>query len=280
MDSLRPLLTTYAYNILGSFQDAEDIVQDAFLRFMKLGAGKDKISDEKAYLVRMVINLSINLKKRKGKLIDNYPGEWLPEPVDTENAETIISRKEVLSYSLMVLMEKLNPKQRAVFILKEAFDYDHEEIAGALSISVENSRKLLSRAKEIVHRDPHAKINEPDPGYLQRYMGFLSSGDTEGLEKLLKEDITVVSDGGGKAVAFINPIHGRSSVLALLLGLQKKFYLQVQLEKGEINHQPAFFYYQEGKLVSCQIFDIQDGIIRDIFFIRNPDKLRVIEKKS
>src|SRR5688572_17644493 len=126
MESIRPLLTTYAYNILGSLDEAKDVVQDAYLKFMQLD--RQDIEDQKAYLVRMVINLSINQKKRQRRIVADYPGEWLPEPVATEKADTGILRKEVLSYSLMVLLEKLNPRQRAVFILNEAFDYDHEEI--------------------------------------------------------------------------------------------------------------------------------------------------------
>lgn len=278
MESLRPLLLTYAYNILGSFQDAEDIVQDAYLKMMKVD--QSAITDLKAYLVRTVINLAINFKKRRGKLIDNYPGQWLPEPVETNTAETLLSKKEVLSYSIMVLLEKLNPKQRAVFILKEAFDYDHEEIAEVLDISVENSRKLLSRARVSMQEATPVHETAVDHDYLERYVSLLSTGDSESLEKLLKEDITVISDGGGKAVAFVNPIHGRESVLALILGLYKKFYLHMKLEAVIINHQPAFFYYEGDQLTNCQIFDIRDGIIQNIFFVRNPDKLKLLEKKK
>lgn len=278
MESIRPLLLTYAYNILGSVQDAEDVVQDAYLKMMKVDPSG--ISDLKAYMIRTVINLSINFKKRKGKLIDNYPGEWLPEPVDTTNAETILSRKELLSYSLMVLLEKLNPKQRAVFILKEAFDYDHEQIAELLDISVDNSRKLLSRARQAMQEATPVHETVINKAYLDRYVSLLTNGDTENLERLLKEDITVVSDGGGKAVAFVNPIHGRGSVLALLFGLHKKFYVHVRVERKLVNHQPAFFYYEGDRLTNCQVFDIRDGVIQNIFFIRNPDKLKRLEKKS
>ncbi|HEY6977131.1 MAG TPA: sigma-70 family RNA polymerase sigma factor, partial [Chitinophagaceae bacterium] len=140
------LLTTYAYNILGSYEDAKDVVQDAYLKLME--GNTATIEDKKAYLVRTVINLSINKKNRQKRQRALYPGEWLPEPVATEKADTALNRKEILSYSLMVLLERLNAKQRAVFILKEAFAYDHAEIAEVLDITEEHSRKLLSRAKE------------------------------------------------------------------------------------------------------------------------------------
>ncbi|WP_315817463.1 sigma-70 family RNA polymerase sigma factor [Paraflavitalea speifideaquila] len=155
MEEYRPLLTTYAYNILGTLDEAKDVVQDAFLKFMDVERGK--IADKRNYLIRTVINLSINAKKRQRKLVAEYPGPWLPEPVATENADGGLLQKEVLSYSLMVLMEKLNVRQRAVFILKEAFDYEHEEIAAALEISVDNSRKLLSRAREQLQKAPRLR---------------------------------------------------------------------------------------------------------------------------
>lgn len=144
METLRRLLITYAYNITGSYEDAKDIVQDAYIKFMNV---EKDIENKKAYLIRSVINLSINFKKKQKKLLFEYPGMWLPEPVATEKADMEINSKEILSYSLMVLLEKLNAKQRAVFILREAFNYDHEEIADVLRITVENSRKILSRAK-------------------------------------------------------------------------------------------------------------------------------------
>lgn len=278
MDALRPLLTTYAYNILGIMDDAHDVVQDAYVKFM--GVDADKIENPKAYLIRTVINLSINKKKRQQKLITNYPGEWLPEPVDTEGADTALNKKEILSYSLMVLLEKLNAKQRAVFILKEAFDYDHEEIAEVLDITAENSRKLLSRARNQL-RQPSTLDSNSISGteFLNKYLEVIRKGDTGRLEKMLYEDVLVVSDGGGKAVAFINPVAGRKNVLALLMGLGNKYYKKVRVELGEVNHSPALYYYGEDQLVTCQILNIENDRIVNAFFIRNPDKLKELQKK-
>ena len=278
MESLRPLLTTYAYNILGSLEEAKDTVQDAFLKFMHVD--QDRIEDKKAYLVRTVINLSINQKKRQKKLVAEYTGQWLPEPVATEMADTAVLRKEVLSYSLMVLLEKLDAKQRAVFILKEAFDYDHSEIAGVLGITEENSRKILSRAKNQLKADAPAEEKSIPAGYLDKYLHVIRNGDTGQLEKLLTDDITVISDGGGKVAAFMNPVVGRRSVVALLQGIYKKFYSILQIEQGWINHQPGLFYYEAGKLISCQVFSFKNGNVDHIFFIRNPDKLKTLENIS
>src|SRR3954471_10200972 len=145
MDSLRPLLTSYAYNILGSYEDAKDVVQDVLLEM--INRTDADIQNEKAYLIRSVINRAINARNKLQKMRSGYPGNWLPEPVATETADGNLNQRDILSYSLMVLLEKLDAKQRAVFILKEAFNYDHEEIADVLDISVENSRKILSRAR-------------------------------------------------------------------------------------------------------------------------------------
>lgn len=275
MESLRPLLTTYAYNILGVLEEAKDVVQDAFLKFMHIDG--DKIEDKKAYLIRTVINLAINQKKKQKKIVADYPGQWLPEPVATEKADTAVLRKEVLSYSLMVLLEKLDAKQRAVFILKEAFDYEHGEIADVLGITEENSRKILSRAKNQLKADVSIAEKSIPAGYLDKYLYVIRDGDTEQLEKLLTADITVISDGGGKVAAFMKPIIGKKSVTAVLLGTYKKFYHELHIEQRWINQQPALFYYQDGKLVNCQIFSFTNGHADHIFFIRNPDKLKSLE---
>jgi RNA polymerase sigma-70 factor (ECF subfamily) len=202
----------------------------------------------------------------------------LPEPVATERADTAILSKEVLSYSLMVLLEKLDPKQRAVFILKEAFDYDHAEIGSVLGVTEENSRKILSRAKNQLKTYAPAEERSVPAGYLDKYMHVIQTGDTSQLEKLLTEDITVISDGGGKVSAFRKHIVGKASVVAVLQGIHKKFYSALTIEQRWINHQPALFYYESGKLVNCQVFSFNNDHADHIFFIRNPDKLKALEK--
>ncbi len=187
MEDTRNLLISYAYNILGSYEEAKDVVQDAYLKILDTDLGN--IENKKAYLIRTVINSSINRKKRQQKLIQQYPGEWLPEPVATERADTAINRKEILSYSLMVLLEKLNTKQRAVFILKEAFDYDHKEIAAVLDLTEENSRKIFSRALQQL-KEPGSTNNKKIPDcYLDKYVEVISKADTKQLERLLKNDV-------------------------------------------------------------------------------------------
>lgn len=276
MEELRPLLITYAYNILGSLEEAKDIVQDAFLKFM--GVDGNKIDDKRNYLIRTVINLSINAKKRQQKLVGEYPGPWLPEPVATEKADTGIIQKEVLSYSLMVLMEKLNARQRAVFILKEAFDYEHDEIAEVLDISVENSRKLLSRAKEQLQKGTPVVHKPAETDYIDKFLFAIQQGNTQQLEQLFHEEIVLTSDGGGKAVAATRPLVGIKAVTSFLMGVYTKYYQQARIEKGMVNHEPALFYYADNILVTCQIFSIRDGQVDNFYFMRNPDKLKELQK--
>jgi RNA polymerase sigma factor (sigma-70 family) len=277
MEELRPSLILYAYNILGSYEEAKDVVQDVFLKFSQVD--QHKVEDNKLYLIRMVINLAIDQKRKQKKLRAHYPGAWLPEPIATENPETSFRQKEILSYSLMVLLEKLDSKQRAVFILKEAFDYGHDEIANVLSITVENSRKILSRAKN----DLQIETEAPPKGKresLQRYLSIMEQGDMKALEEFLTQDITVLSDGGGKATAFMNPVQGIKRASALLAGLHKKTYSQVDVKLSSVNHQPALLYYFDRNLITCQIFSMKENQVENIYFIRNPDKLQRIAKFS
>ncbi|HEX5151477.1 MAG TPA: sigma-70 family RNA polymerase sigma factor [Parafilimonas sp.] len=270
------LLTTYAYNILGSYEDARDVVQDAYLRFMQ--RKRTEVEDEKAYLIRTVINLSINSKNRQKRERESYPGEWLPEPIATETADTLLNRKEILSYSLMILLEKLTAKQRAVFILKEAFAYDHKEIAEVLDITEENSRKLLNRAKEKLQTSETITPSKQADAYIDKYLSVIQNGDMPQLEKMLHEEVMVISDGGGKVAAFRKPVTGRDAVTKLLQGIYKKFYANIDIRKTLINNQPALCYVQDGELINCQVFSLQKNVLRNIYFIRNPDKLKALEK--
>ena len=276
INTYQRLLTTYAYNILGSYEDAKDVVQDAYLKFMQ--TNNAAIEDKKAYLVRSVINLSINKKNRQKRERALYPGEWLPEPVATEKADCLLNRREVLSYSLMVLLEKLTAKQRAVFILKEAFTYDHAEIAAALDITEDNSRKLLSRAKGQLKSVDTVSASKESLAYADKYLSVIQNADMEQLEKMLHDEIDAVSDGGGKAIAFLKPIRGKTAVMKLLLGVYQKYYVHIMIKQLMINHEPALGYFHEGKLVTCQIFSLQQGQLSHVYFIRNPDKLKALEK--
>ena len=278
IEELRPLLITYAYNILGTVDEAQDIVQDAVLQFIRTNRGY--VLNIKSYLIRSVINLAINQKKRQKKMQADYPGQWLPEPVAADGADTLINRKDILSYSLMVLLERLNARQRAVFILKEAFDYEHSEIGEVIGITEEHSRQLLSRAKKQIKTAsviPNAANRDE---IFHRYVDVIRRGDTSQLELMLNQDIVMISDGGGKVSASRNPIHGKKDTMAMLLGLHKKFYNQLDVKYTLVNHQPALLYFDKDVLVNCHIITIENDCITGVYVIRNPDKLKLLQKRA
>jgi RNA polymerase sigma-70 factor (ECF subfamily) len=179
---------------------------------------------------------------------------------------------------MMVLLEKLDAKQRAVFILKEAFSYEHEEIAEVLDISTENSRKILSRARAALQNEQINQSIKTPSDYLDKYIDTIRSRDIKKLEQLLSSEIVVVSDGGGKAKAALNPLVGIESASLFLSGIYNKFYHDQHVEKGMVNHHPALFYYIDGLLVNCQIFEWRNGLIHRVYIMRNPEKLAGLKK--
>ncbi|QDH80017.1 sigma-70 family RNA polymerase sigma factor [Echinicola soli] len=278
MENYRPLLFTYAYNILGAALEAEDVVQDVFEKYLTMDSST--VQNEKAYLIKMVINHAINRKNKLNKTIIAYPHNWLPEPVSTDNSIQDAENEHLLSYSLMILLEKLEVRQRAIFLLKEAFGYSHEEISNTLDISQEVSRQSLSRAKKKLKG---ATISRPSPKgdtALMEYLSAIQSGDADKLEKLLLDDISLTSDGGGKVPAGTNILYGKERVMAMLQGIYRKFYQEITIHQTVINHTPALLYLTaEGLVINCQVFVFNRGKIAQMYFIRNPDKLTLFKKK-
>lgn len=276
-DSLRSSLLQKAYYITGSFIEAEDIVQEAYLKWVTMDT--QSVENPGAYLTRMVVHLAINWKKKLTLRRAAYYGEWLPEPVATERADGIIDSEEKITYSLLVILERLNAKERAVFILKEAFDYDHSEIANLLTITPTYSRKLLSRAKRRIDTVHSASIpHDEQLTFLNRFRRIIQSGDMAQLETLLREDIVAVSDGGGKASAGKHPVTGRHRVARMLLGLYRKFYRDVVVTQTFVGGQMALLYWNNGAIRSCQIFALNDGRLQQVYLVRNPDKLASLQK--
>jgi RNA polymerase sigma-70 factor (ECF subfamily) len=263
---------------LGTAEDAKDAIQDVLYKF--LAAGKEEIADPKNYLIRSVINQSINIRNKRKKL--QLGDTWLPEPVATEEADTNINLNEIVSYSLLILLEQLNARERAVFILKEAFAYSHEEISQSLSISVEHSRKLLSRAKQKIDQ-VHAPVTAPrnegvTPAVLEKFMHTIRSRDVKALENLLTEDIAYYADGGAVIKVFAKHCTGNQEVADLLVFVYHKYSAGFTVKAGEFNHQPALLFYNGNELKGCQVFGI-DPESNKIFQISNmldPEKLKSI----
>jgi len=271
------ILFPYAYNILGSSDDAKDAVQEVLYKYLSMP--KEGIENEKNYLIRGVINQSINIKKSKKKIVRD--DVWLPEPIATEQADTDLHLSDIVSYSLMVLMEQLNPKERAVFILKEGFGYSHEEIAHLLSGTVESSRKLLSRAKTKLDTPQPIRRQQPAPfptDLLEKFIGAIRDRDIQSLEGLLTEDIKYSADGGGKIKVISKLTFGQKGVSELLLLVYQRFQRNASIVPTMVNHQPAYLYYLKDRLFLCQVFGISpDGKkITQIDNIIDPEKLKAI----
>lgn len=269
-------LFPYAYNILGSVDDSLDVIQDVMEK--RLSGVGGALENERAYLIKSVINRAINLKNRNKRM--SGEGTWLPEPVATEAADAHIKKREIISYSMLVLLEHLNARERAVFILKEAFDYSHEEIAETLSITVENSRQLLSRAKRSLARTdmmatPTIATSQPS---LETYVHCIAHGHVEQLTQLLSEEIAVKADGGKKMRVVAELTQGLQPVTELLLYLYRHYQHRYRITSYTVNHQPALLFYDGNDLVNCQVFewDARQSKISNIFSIVDPDKLRRI----
>lgn len=273
-------LLTYAYNIVGSYEDAKDLVQDVLEKYITLD--KSDIRHESNYLIKSTINHAINFKTRQSK--KEVFGHWLPEPVSLENAETKLIKDETASYTMMVLLEYLNPKERATFILKEGFSYSHSEIAELLEISAENSRQLLSRAnKQLKHRKFSTSIPQSTISFetLNRYQKALSRSDIKELEDLLINEIQLSADGGTKVQVVKGEEIGKKATATLLVYVQQNFLLGKTFTFQFFNHQPAICFWENDKLHNCHILQLDDnGLIQKIYSIVDPEKLKNIMKLS
>lgn len=267
-------LLTYAYNIVGSYEDAKDIVQDIIEKYITLD--KTNIRNESNFLIKSTLNHAINFKNKHSK--KEVFGEWLPEPVSFDNAETKLIKEQTARYTMLVLLENLNPKERAVFILKEGFSYSHTEIADLLDISVDNSRQLLSRASKYLQNINYLPDNfktNLSTETLQKYQIALSEGNIKELEDLLVNDIKLTADGG-KKVQVVKAIEvGKIATATLLSYVQQQFLTDKKFSFHTFNHQPAICFWLGNTVYNCQILQIDiSGKIQQIYSIVDPIKLK------
>lgn len=273
MKDYHNLLFPYAYNILGSSDDAKDAVQEVLSNFIT--SPREGIVNEKGYLIKSVINQSINIKNRQKKL--RHGEVWLPEPLATEEADTDLNLRDIVSYSLLVLLERLNPKERAAFILKEGFGYSHEEIAEVLSSNVENSRKLLSRAREKLHQSQQPAEETLSLEFLEKYVQAIRNRDTQTLESLLSSDIAFYADGGDTVKVIKKICTGLHEVVELLMVIHQQFQQHYRVVPARINHQLALLYYDGDQIKSCQVLELSpEGNIQRINTVLDPEKLKAL----
>ena len=281
-EDLRPLLFSIAYRMVSSASDAEDIVQEAFLRFHRESGKGTDIESPKAWLSTVTTRLAINHVKSARVRRESYVGTWLPEPLltDTESegarhAETADS----LSLAFLVLLERLGPVERAVFLLREVFDYGYDEIAAVVGKSEDNCRQIAVRARRQVEaKKPRFEASRQKREELSsRFFDAVAGGDTEGLIHLLAADVVAYGDGGGRAPAIPRPVYGRERVVRLFsnIGRPSARLGVSSMNQLEVNGQPgAVFLDADGRPVLVVSLDIADGLVQTVRAISNPNKLR------
>lgn len=270
--ALRPYLFRIAYNMLGVAADAEDIVHDVFEKWISV----EQARDPKAYLARMTINRSIKRLEEVKALRENYTGPWLPEPLITFEPDPA----PTIEYGLLFLLERLNPAERAVFILRESFSEEYSHIAELTGMTEENCRQLLHRAHEKLRRTTTRPVDpERHRALTEAFLFSLAQQDRSSLEHLLRNDIELYSDGGGKRAAALRPLFGFEKVLKFLFGVK-------QLPDGKpelfgfrhvfVNGAPGMLLFRKdsGEWDSLVYVEADEQQIARLLYMRNPDKLR------
>lgn len=279
-ETYRSYLFSIAYRMLGSVMDAEDMVHETYLRYQAVS--NVTIISLKAYLTTILTRLCIDQLHLAYKQRETYLGPWLPEPVLTANnpfpnVEEATMMKESLSLAFLVMLEQLQPTERAVFLLREVFDFDYIDIATFVSRNEATCRQLFSRAKKHL-ADSQRHYSVPPEMHKRLLAGFLQAvqaGDQTTLMNLLAEDVRLVADGGGKAPgAAIYPVIGNKAVALFSIGANKRFLPSVfNVEFSEVNHQPAVIVRAEGRALVVLTIEVEGGRLKTIRFMANPDKL-------
>jgi RNA polymerase sigma-70 factor (ECF subfamily) len=276
----RPVLLGVAYRMLGRVADAEDVVQEAWLRWS--GADRSVVREPRGYLVRITTRLAIDRLRQVKARGETYVGPWLPEPFMTDFADTVEDTAEravladSVSLALLVVLESLSPLERAVFVLREAFGYPYAEIAAMLERGEPAVRQLAGRArKHVEERRPRYDVDPAQRRDLtERFLAAAVDGDLEGLMSLLAPDVRLVGDSGGKAKAPLRPLETADKVGRFIVGVAQKGLPDLSIRFLEINGAPAVLALSGDKPDSVYQVDVVDGRIQALYIIRNPDKLR------
>jgi RNA polymerase sigma-70 factor (ECF subfamily) len=274
-EEYRPLLFSLAYRMLGTRADAEDIVQDAYLRWQS--ASLEEVRAPKSYLTTVVARLSLDSLKSARRKRETYVGEWLPEPLVEPSGSSAVEMAESLSLAFLHILETLSPDERVAFLLREVFEADYAEIAATLDTSEANCRQLIARARKHIHdRRPRFKVDRArQQSVLQQFLAACQTGDPSQLLPLLSPDVVMHSDGGGKAAATINPIYGSDKVSRFFHGIAKKGATAGLTPKFvNVNGAPGALLMQGETRCAVVSIELNDtGLVERIFFVVNPDKL-------
>ncbi|HXA49811.1 MAG TPA: RNA polymerase sigma-70 factor [Candidatus Acidoferrum sp.] len=276
-DEHRARLFSIAYRMLGSAADAEDMLQETFLRFQQ--SPEVDVESPRAYLVTILTRLCLNHLQSARVQREQYVGEWLPEPIVTDPRSDpfgLIHVDESLSMAFLVLLERLTPIERAVFLLREVFEYEYSEIAAMLGQSEVNCRQILRRARQHVSEmRPRFEVPEQKHDELLRvFLDAVDAGDPEGVVAFLSEDVVLHSDGGGKAAAAPNAVRGADKVARGMLGGIQRFVPAGLVRRLTwINGAPGIINYLDGKPHSVFVIEVAEGRIQALYIVTNPEKL-------
>jgi RNA polymerase sigma-70 factor, ECF subfamily len=271
----RPLLLSIAYRMLGSWSDAEDVLQEAFVRWLQT---TDEIASPRAFLVTVASRLCINHLDSARVRREHYVGQWLPEPVvtATDDPDGLLRLDESLSTAFLVLLERLTPPERAVFLLREVFEYEYDDIAAIVGQSATSCRQILRRARQHVAdvRPRFTPSAEEREKLLRRFVEASVGGDMRELVALLARDVTAYTDGGGKAPAVPNLVHGSERVARMVVKAVAKFVpAGVERRILPINGAPGVVTYHEGRPLSVVTLDVDGDRIVAVYLVTNPEKL-------
>jgi RNA polymerase sigma-70 factor (TIGR02957 family) len=278
-DDLRPLLFSIAYRMLGAVSDAEDVVQDAFLRLEETRvAGKD-VESPRAFLTTVTTRLAIDELRSARARRETYVGPWLPEPLitATDDPAEVSEMADSLSLSFVVLLETLSPVERAVFLLREVFEYGYDEIAEIVDKSEANCRQIFARArKRIDEGKPRFQADRAKQQELaSRFLDAFRNGEVDRFAEFLAADVVFTGDGGGRGQGLPRPVYGRERVERLFRAFSDRYReVDARIEPAWINREPGTLNFDpDGRLVNVFVFEIADGAIQAIRSIINPDKL-------
>lgn len=277
---LRPRLFGIAYRMLGSRGEAEDVVQDVWLRWQ--GTDRGVIRNPAAFLVTITTRVAINLLESARFRRETYIGPWLPEPIDTaSDPEVGAARSEALGFAMFLLLEKLTPTERAAYILRRAFDHPYDQIAEILGLKEANVRQLVSRARKQLEGGRRTRVSSMDQrSLLQAFLSAAQSGDLSALQGLFASDIVSYSDGGGLARAARVPIAGRQRVAQFIAAVASHFWLDTKLLWREMNGQASVIVWRDGAIIAIVTIDASLEGIDHIFWLMNPDKLRRVSSQT
>lgn len=279
----RGLMFSIAYRMTGSVSEAEDLVQEAFFRLERARQGGVEVESPKAYLAAATTRLAIDHMRSARARRESYVGTWLPEPVVSdlhESPEQMAELSDSLSMAFLVLLESLTPVERAVFLLREVFDYTYEDIAQIVDRSEANCRQIFRRARKHIdaHQPRHEASNEQSEALLQSFLAATRNGDLEQLVDLLADDVVFCGDGGGKATANRDALYGRNQVAGFLLMIFERILpLGVTPEPALVNGGPGIVNRDlDGKIVGVFALEVLGGVIQAVRSVVNPDKLQHI----